>query len=112
MEIITNIALVIGVLTSVFNLTMMIVKPFRNWILGVKQDKIEKEKQEQRRIETDKCLLRNNILEIYYNNLEKKELILYEYENIAYMYNQYKALEGNSFVDKIWEEIQSWKIIR
>ena len=106
MDILTDITLVIGVLSSAF------IKPFRNWILGIKQDKLEKEKSEKRQVETDKCLLRKNILDIYYANNQKAEIKLYEFENIAYMYKQYKELGGNSFVDKIWDEIQTWKVIK
>lgn len=112
MNIVTNIALVIGVLTSAFNLAMLIIKPFRNLILGVKKDKIEKDKSEKRQIETDKCLLRNSILDIYYRNNQNAEIKLYEFENVEYMYKQYKALGGNSFVDKIWKEMQTWKVIK
>lgn len=57
-----------------------------------------------------KCLLRSEMLRIYYHNDEKKVLRQYEYENFEKLYKAYKALKGNSFIDKIWKEIQTWKI--
>lgn len=56
-----------------------------------------------------KCLLRSEMLRIYYHNEEKKVLRQYEYENFEKLYKAYKALRGNSFIDKIWKEIQTWK---
>lgn len=58
-----------------------------------------------------KCLLRSDMLTIYYNNREKQEIRQYEYENFVLLYEAYKALRGNSFIDKIYEEVHSWEII-
>ena len=58
-----------------------------------------------------KCQLRSDMLSIYYRNLEKEEIRQYEYENFVYMYEAYKALKGNSFIDKIYEEVKTWKVI-
>ena len=35
----------------------------------------------------------------------------YEYENFVYLYEAYKALKGNSFIDKIYKEVQEWEVI-
>ena len=59
-----------------------------------------------------KCQLRSEMLRIYYNNIEGKKIRQYEYENFVHLYNAYKSLGGNSFIDKIYEEVQSWEIIR
>lgn len=59
-----------------------------------------------------KCLLRNEMLNIYYYNREKQTLRQYEYENFEKLYKAYKALRGNSFVDKIFKEIQTtWEVV-
>jgi hypothetical protein len=58
-----------------------------------------------------KCQLRSDMLSIYYRNLEMEEIRQYEYENFVYMYEAYKALKGNSFIDKIYEEVKTWKVI-
>ena len=58
-----------------------------------------------------RCLLRSDMLSIYYHNREKKTIRQYEYENFVMLYEAYKALNGNSFVDKIYKEIQDLEII-
>lgn len=59
-----------------------------------------------------KCQLRSEMLRIYYHHLESKQIRQFEYENFVLLYEAYKALHGNSFIDKIYEEVQSWEIIR
>ena len=59
--------------------------------------------------EATKCSLRNDILQIYTNCKEKKEITLYELEAISLSYELYKKLKGNSFVDSIYKEIQGYK---
>lgn len=58
-----------------------------------------------------KCQLRSEMLRIYYHNRESKKIRQYEYENFAMLYEAYKALKGNSFVDKIYEEVRIWDVI-
>lgn len=84
----------IGVLITFF------CKPIREKIFNTK-----------RTIEGEKCLLRSEILRIYYRDLDKKEIRQYEFENFIKLYEAYKSLNGNSFVDAIAEEIQTWKIV-
>lgn len=59
----------------------------------------------------EKCQLRNEMLQIYYRNHETGVIRQYEYENFVYLYEAYKALKGNSFIDKIYKEVQEWDII-
>ena len=58
-----------------------------------------------------KCQLRSEMLRIYYRHREDGEIRQYEYENFVMLYEAYKALKGNSFIDKIYGELQEWKII-
>lgn len=58
-----------------------------------------------------KCQLRSEMLQIYYHNREKKIIRQYEYENFIYLYEAYKALKGNSFIDKIYKEVQEWEVV-
>ena len=58
-----------------------------------------------------KCQLRSEMLRIYYRNLDGKRIHQYEYENFVMLYEAYKALKGNSFIDKIYKEIQTWEVI-
>lgn len=58
-----------------------------------------------------KCQLRSEMLRIYYHNRESKVIRQYEYENFVYLYEAYKALKGNSFIDRIYKEVKSWEIV-
>ena len=58
-----------------------------------------------------RCQLRTEMLQIYYNNRESKVIRQYEYENFVFLYEAYKALNGNSFIDKIYEEVRGLEII-
>lgn len=58
-----------------------------------------------------KCQLRSEMLRIYYRNRETETIRQYEYENFVMLYEAYKALKGNSFIDKIYKEVQSWEIV-
>lgn len=58
-----------------------------------------------------KCTLRSDMLRIYYHNKEAERVRQYEYENFVLLYNAYKALGGNSFIDKIYDEVRTWEII-
>ena len=58
-----------------------------------------------------RCQLRSEMLRIYYHNRETGKIRQYEYENFVMLYEAYKALKGNSFIDKIYEEVHSWVII-
>ena len=67
-------------------------------------------KRDTNQEEALKCLLRSNITSKYYVYSELKEIPLYEKENINYMYEQYKAMNGNSYVGGLVEEINKLSI--
>ena len=58
-----------------------------------------------------KCQLRSEMLQIYYHNREREQIRQYEYENFVMLYEAYKALKGNSFIDKIYSDIKTWEVI-
>lgn len=57
-----------------------------------------------------KCQLRSEMLRIYYHNRDSKSVRQYEYENFVFLYEAYKALKGNSFIDRIYGEVKTWRI--
>ena len=61
--------------------------------------------------EGEKCQLRSTMLRTYYAHQEEKKVRQYEYENFVKSYEAYKALNGNSFIDRIYEEVAEWHII-
>lgn len=58
-----------------------------------------------------KCQLRSEMLRIYYHNRAKSVIRQYEYENFVMLYEAYKALKGNSFIDKIYDEVKKWEVV-
>lgn len=58
-----------------------------------------------------KCLLRTEMMRTYYHNKDKEQIRQYELENFIALYKAYKALKGNSFIDKIYKEVMSWEVI-
>lgn len=89
---------------------ILLIKPVRNWFFGAKERKAAQAEDDAAEKESVKCLLRSEIVRIYYANRERRSLHSFEYENIAMLYHAYKEMGGNSFVDRIWEEISTWEI--
>lgn len=58
-----------------------------------------------------RCLLRSEMLRIYYHHAPDGEIRQYEYENFVLLYEAYKRLGGNSFIDRIYAEVQTWKMM-
>lgn len=61
--------------------------------------------------EGQRCQLRSEMLRIYYHCQKSGEIHQFEYENFIMLYEAYKALKGNSFIDKIYKELQEFEII-
>lgn len=94
-----NIASVALMITQVITCAVLLIKPLREWVMGVEDVR-----------EGQRCLLRSQIVRIYYRNLDAKRLRQFEYENLVACYRAYKKLGGNSFIDHIYEEMQTWEV--
>ena len=62
-------------------------------------------------INGQKCQLRSDMLKIYYENKDTKKIHQYEKENFVLLYDAYKALKGNSFIDTIYAEVMKWETV-
>lgn len=71
----------------------------REWLMGTKEIR-----------EGQRCLLRSEIVRIYYRHHDDRKLREYEFKNMEQCYEAYKALKGNSFIDRIHEEMKEWDI--
>ena len=58
-----------------------------------------------------RCQLRSEMLRIYYRHKDSEKIRQYEAENFVMLYEAYKSLKGNSFIDKIYKEVMSWEVI-
>ena len=92
---------VCSLITSLAAAVSIIIKPIREKLFGT------------RKIEGgQKCMLRAEMLAIYYKGRDNDNKIRqYEFENFVLMYGAYKALGGNSFIDKINKEVQEMEVI-
>jgi hypothetical protein len=80
-------------------------------LLGYFSAKVKSYKEKDlRQEEALKCLLRSNITSKYYVYSEMGEIPYYEKENIDRMFEQYKKMGGNSYVDTIVREINALPI--
>ena len=59
-----------------------------------------------------KCQLRSEMLRIYYKRKDEETIRQYEYENFVFLYEAYKSLKGNSFIDKIYNDIKEWEVVQ
>ena len=85
---------------SIATCAALIIKPVREWIMGTEAIR-----------EGQRCLLRAEIVRMYYRHRENKTLREYEFKLLEQCYLAYKALGGNSFIDHIYAEMQEWEII-
>lgn len=60
--------------------------------------------------EGERCHLRSDMLQTYYRHKGSKHIRQYERENFDKLYDAYKALGGNSFIDDIHKEVTTWEI--
>lgn len=72
------------------------VSAFRMWI--------------KRLVEGQKCQLRSEMLRTYYKHKDSGQIRQYEFENFLLLYKAYKSLKGNSFIDKIHDEVIEWEV--
>jgi len=100
MERLLLLAEIAGAITGIAACICLIAKPVRNKVLGL--DDVR---------EGQKCLLRSEMLHTYYKHREEQRMRQYEYENFIFLYEAYKALGGNSFIDHIYGEVKDWEVV-
>lgn len=97
----SNVAQMCGFLTTIAAAVALLVKPIRNKLLGLSEMQ-----------EGQKCLLRSEMLAIYYKGKDHNNTLRqYEFENFCLLYAAYKAEKGNSFIDKIKAEVFEMEVI-
>lgn len=58
-----------------------------------------------------KDVLREKIMQIYFKNKKDKVMTLHEKEALDQYYIDYKAIKGNSYIDKYYNRMKKWSII-
>lgn len=97
----SSVAQICGFITTIAAAVALLVKPIRNKLLGLSEIQ-----------EGQKCLLRSEMLAIYYKGKDHNNTLRqYEFENFCLLYAAYKAEKGNSFIDKIKEEVFEMEVV-
>jgi hypothetical protein len=78
----------------------LLIKPVREWIMGTEVIR-----------EGQRCLLRAEIVRMYYRHKEDRALREFEFKLLEQCYRAYKVLKGNSFIDHLYQEMMEWEII-
>lgn len=58
-----------------------------------------------------KDVLREKIMAIYHRNKYNRTMTEYEHEALTQYYKDYKALGGNSYIDKRYARMDKWQVI-
>lgn len=58
-----------------------------------------------------KDVLRQKIMAIYNKNKQNKTLTYDEKDNLDALYHDYKSIDGNSYIDKIYYRICKWNVL-
>lgn len=97
---ITMILQICSLIISLSSAIAILWKPIREKLFGT------------RSIENgQRCMLRAEMLSIYYAGKDNGGKVRqYEFENFVLMYAAYKALGGNSFIDKIKNEVEKMEV--
>ena len=101
MNILLNIFSIISGLFALTSFLVLVIKPIRENLFNQRKSRAG-----------EMCLLRSEMLKIYYRNEESKTIRQFELENFVKLYEAYKALGGNSFIEEVYSDIKEWKVIR
>ena len=131
MEHINTIASYCGSISAIIALIILVVKPIRSkfvdWVtktsnrdeLNTKIDNltglVEKQVEQNDIINAElqkqsmalQATLRNSILDIYNTRMQTGFITMYEKQNLAELFKQYEALDGNCFVHNCVDELNS-----
>ena len=88
-----------GYIAAIITAATLLIKPFRDRFLGFGAI-----------VSGVKCLLRADMLRIYYKRHDANTIRQHERENFESEYKAYKALGGNSFIDDIYQEVKKWEV--
>lgn len=58
-----------------------------------------------------KDVLREKIIALYHKNKHRRQLEENEYEALVQYYKDYKAINGNSYIDKYYGRMKRWEVI-
>lgn len=101
LHVVSMVLQICSLITSLAAALAILIKPIREKLFGTKS------------IENgQRCMLRAEMLRIYYQGKDHNgQVRQYDFENFVLLYAAYKALGGNSFIDKIKNEVEKMEVI-
>lgn len=94
-------AQLMSLIANFLTVMVLLIKPIREKLFGIGTMR-----------EGQKCVLRSEMLSIYYEGKDAGGKIRqHEYENFVLLYAAYKAMKGNSFIDKIYDEVRNMEVV-
>ena len=100
-DIISMVLQILSLITSFAAAAAIIVKPIRERLFDTRRIR-----------EGQKCLLRAEMLRIYYEAKDNGNKVRqYKYENFVRLYAAYKAEGGNTFIDDINDKMKKMEVI-
>lgn len=97
-----SIAQFVSLLANFLTVMVLLIKPIREKLFGIGTMR-----------EGQKCVLRSEMLGIYYTGKNNGNRIRqYEYQNFVLLYAAYKSMKGNSFIDKIYNEVEKMEVVK
>ena len=60
---------------------------------------------------SSKDIMRQKIMAIYHANKKTKTLTIYDKEALDELYKDYKAQNGNSYIEKYYARMKKWKVL-
>ena len=85
---------------------------FEELINMIKANKTETDKTLEIMMKGNRDVLRQKIMTIYRANRRKMKISLYDRESIDELYKDYKAHDGNSYIDKYYNRTKKWEVIK
>lgn len=95
-----QVAAVCGYILAIASAAVLLIKPLRDKVLGIHDIS-----------DGVKCLLRSDMLRMYYKHQEESKIRQHERQNFEAEYAAYKALGGNSFMNDIYHDVCAWKVV-
>ena len=100
MTILEQASAICGYILGIVSAAVLFLKPLREKVFGLKDIS-----------DGMKCLLRSDMLRMYYKHQDTGTIRQHERQNFESEYAAYKALGGNSFMDDIHHDICGWKVV-
>lgn len=84
---------------------------FGNTIQEIRDINVEQNKTIDVLARSSRDILREKIMAIYHKGKKTKTLLLWEKEALTQYYIDYKAENGNSYIDKYYNRMMTWAVI-